>query len=286
MAFAPEVFLIGAQKAGTTSLATLLDAHPRIQVARPKEPHYFTQNVHLGEGWYRACFKNADEHLLVDASTSYTSAPLGSGEGGGTSPMAGVAQRLRAHRPDARFIYIVREPVARTYSAYWHNVRNGDESLSFRDALEADDSYLRVSDYSGQLALYLEHFDLQAFFITTFERFSRDPHAVVRDCYRFLGLPDDIELSPKASETRNRSYTYNPAGRLLARMLGESTGLKYVTGIAKRSIPPTLYNLAGQLLTRGIPPISPADRAELEEYFRPRNRRFREMTGIGTGYAE
>lgn len=285
--FPPAVFLIGAQKAGTTSLAQWLNRHPSIAVSDPKEPHFFTQHYQRGEDWYRQCFTGAGEdQIWLDASTSYAGAPLAETESARRSPLAGVPERIKALNSEARFIYIVREPVARTYSAYWHNVRTGDEKLDFWQALEDDWAYLQVSDYAAQLARYLDHFDLDRFLILTFEQFRDDPQTVVNQCVAFLGLNPLLLGEFEISEGKNRSYSYNWTGRIVTYLLHEGTMFKSMTQAAKRILPVGLYRAAGRALTREVPPMPEADRRALEDHFRSRNRAFRELTGLQTGYAE
>ena len=76
MSFPPEVYLIGAQKAGTTTLAYLLSLHPDICVARTKEPHFFTTYLYKGLDWYKSNFANYENSVCLDASTTYSMAPL------------------------------------------------------------------------------------------------------------------------------------------------------------------------------------------------------------------
>lgn len=162
--FPPKVFLIGAQKAGTTFLANLLNQHPGIVLASPKEPHYFTQYRHHDIDWYRRCFSDeANSKLLLDASPSYSAAPTATrasdiNEWHEDNPYIGAPGRIEEVSPHARFIYLVRDPVARIHSGYWHAVRAGAEPRPFREAIAADSRYRRISDYLAQLNLYLQRF--------------------------------------------------------------------------------------------------------------------------------
>jgi hypothetical protein len=65
MSFPPESYLIGAQKAGTTTLAYLLDQHPHVTVARTKEPHFFTDNWDRGLGWYKKQFPDSPDACYI-----------------------------------------------------------------------------------------------------------------------------------------------------------------------------------------------------------------------------
>ena len=190
MAFPPEVFLIGPMKAGTTSFASHLADHPRICLAKPKEPAYFTRNWALGPDWYRTRFECSEDSLFLDATTAYSAAPtdLFPGDDGTPSAFCGVPERIHSINPQARFIYILRDPVMRTYSAYWHLVRQGQETRNFRDVVAEDLSYLRPSDYYGQVKNYLEFFPLSSFLFLQFEHVIRDIPAAANKCFEFLGL--------------------------------------------------------------------------------------------------
>src|SRR5579871_4715010 len=106
MSFPPQAFLIGAQRAGTTSLSGLLDQHPDIVLSTPKEPDFFSVNWEEGLGWYRSRF-HRDATILLDASVSYTM--TGRDDASGTLPDT-VPSRILETSPHAKFIYLVRDP--------------------------------------------------------------------------------------------------------------------------------------------------------------------------------
>ncbi|SCY12523.1 sulfotransferase domain-containing protein [Thiohalorhabdus denitrificans] len=280
MAFPPDLFLIGAPKAGTTTLAEVLDSHPEISLSRPKEPHFLTQNRELGLEWYRECFDGPEDRVLLDASTSYSTDPLGTL--GRDTPLAGVPERLHELSPEARLIYVVREPVARSYSAYWHDVRLGYERLPFREAIAQDPMYLAASDYAGQLERYLPYFPLERILIVRAEDLWRDAQGVAGECFDFIGVPRVAEEDLPALH-KNRSYTFNGVGRYLYRILQDDRSLKRAANLARRVMPESAYRAVGRALTKEIPPLDSGHREELEAWFAPKNRRFRELTGIGIG---
>src|SRR6266545_4653829 len=164
--FPPEAFLIGAMKAGTTTLAFLLGQHPRVTLSRPTECDYFTRHHVRGVQWYRSLFAGPPDAVLLDASNSYSCAPVDERAVPPESsdfPHIGVPGRIHALNPHAKFIYILRDPVTRTYSDYWHMVRTGEEREPFRAAIEREDRYyFRLSDYRMQIERYLEFFPLEA----------------------------------------------------------------------------------------------------------------------------
>jgi hypothetical protein len=278
MAFPPEAYLIGAQKAGTTTLAFLLDQHPDITLSRPKEPRFFTRNWDKGLDWYRARFTGPEETIFIDATPGYGSLPVPCPPApapAAADPRGEVVRRIHDLRPDARFLYILRDPVGRTYSAYWHRVRAGEERRPFRAAILADSIYLRTSCYAAQIKAYLTLFPLEAFHIVTFEDLREDATAVARSCFRFLGV--DPGFAPVPEAAKNVSYTYAPAVAPLAALGGDAA--KRVLRAVKTLTPRRLRPFAQRLITRSIPPLDDADRRFLVEVFRAPNRELEDLLG-------
>ena len=274
MAFPPELFIIGAQRSGTTSLSALLNQHPGIVLSTPKETDFFSINFAQGLAWYRARFRRLDA-LLVDASVSYTMAnPMPTSD---ELPDV-VPRRLHQVSPSARFIYLVRDPAERCHSAYWHDVRAGRERRSLRAAVEQSAYYSMASYYHRQITPFLRYFPLDRFLIHRFEDFAGEPLAIARDCIRFVGLDGSgIRLRP---ETRNQAFLYNTFGEKLRRVLGEDR-LKLVSNIASKALPGRLHPLAKGLVSRAVPTLSADDKAWLDQRFADDAARFARLTGIG-----
>ncbi len=277
--FPPQVYLIGAQKAGTTFLANLLGAQPEVCVASPKEPDFYTRYRERGLDWYRERFAKPEDGLLLDASTSYTAAPLAgyvTAANEGRSRYAGVPAAIRAMAPAARFIYLVRNPAARLHSAYWHEVRAGNERLPIEQALAADSQYLRTTDYLGQLRLYLEHFPLGAFLILRFEDLVREPLATLQVSCEFLGLPRPLALPPDPG--RNSSFVYR--GPLAALNRHFDGGLGRMLKRVRPLVPRSLLERAGSVLTHKVPPLEAGLRERLLAQFAPMAAEFAGLTGV------
>ena len=134
----PDAIIIGAQKCGTSSLHNYLTQHPGVIAPLRKEVHYFDDNYRRGERWYRAHFGRAGgPGINLDSSPYYLFHPL-------------AAQRAHQLLPDARLIVMLRDPVRRAYSHYWHERDKRRESLSFADALDAEP--LRIARDAQRLA--------------------------------------------------------------------------------------------------------------------------------------
>jgi hypothetical protein len=189
----PSLFVIGAMKSGTNYLRKLLGRHPSIFMTEVDEPSYFVDPDELKVIWpemwahgywrdernYLQLFAAAgDATILGEASTNYTKIPL----------VTGVAERLHAFNPDARLIYLLRDPVERAISHYWHMVRYHSECRSIAAAIRHDTQYVAVSHYAMQLAPFRERFGDDRIMVLTHEALVRDPLATVETLYRWLSL--------------------------------------------------------------------------------------------------
>jgi hypothetical protein len=188
----PTFLLIGAMKAGTTSLYHYLNAHPQVATPQYKAPEFFVaeSNWHRGIGWYRKQFPPTGPDVLAigEASNAYTKYPR----------HQGVPARIAACLPDVRLVYVVRDPVARIRSHYQTRAAEGSEKAPFAEAVFSNSIYLDYSRYALQIEQYLEHFPREQLLVITSEdlRDSREP--TMRRVYEFVGVdplvaPEDLD---------------------------------------------------------------------------------------------
>lgn len=119
----PDALVLGVPRAGTTSLAAWLGAHPDAWVPPDKELEFFNANFEQGLGAYRAAFADAgDVAVACEATPDYLLHPT-------------TLQRIVDTLPGARFVVLLREPVARAWSHFNYNRQLGIEYRSFRRAL-------------------------------------------------------------------------------------------------------------------------------------------------------
>ena len=124
----PDFVIIGAMKCGTSTLQAQLSAQPGIFMCEPKEPNFFSDDEIWSRGvsWYESLFRDAQAgSLMGEASTHYTKLPH--------HPM--TVDRMRRHLPDARLIYMVRDPFARMVSHYLHAWSQGEAGADFDAAV-------------------------------------------------------------------------------------------------------------------------------------------------------
>lgn len=202
----PDYLILGAQRAGTTSLYAYLTEHPRVASPLAKEIHFLDYNYARGEAWYRAHFPTRLEKWRGDF--------LATGEG---SPYylfyPHAAWRAKEIMPHAKLIVLLRNPVERAYSQYHHQVRLGLEDLSFEQAVQSeaerligefenmilDDqyysfnfqnySYLARGMYADQLERWFKHFPREQFLILQSENFYRHTAREFQRVLDFLHLP-------------------------------------------------------------------------------------------------
>ena len=122
----------------------------------PKEPHFFSHPDVYSRGlsWYKNLFADAkSDQICGEASTTYSRWPQ----------FADVAYRLAQVVPKAKLIYIIRNPVDRSYSHYGHHMRAG-VTMTFEEALKRDKVYVNVSLYMMQIQQWLRFFKQEDFY--------------------------------------------------------------------------------------------------------------------------
>ena len=202
----PNFIVIGAMKAGTTSLFHYLQAHPQVFMSPLKEVNFFVEELNLKRGfdWYRKQFHGAsgDVRAIGEASTAYTKYP----------EFDGVPERIASYIPDVRLIYLVRDPIERIRSQYQHRVLAGAEHAPLELALLQDERYVNCSRYAMQVERYLQWFSPERFLLVTSEKLRSLRLPTMRGIYSFLEIdpdfvPDTIEREFYTSDER---ATYPP----------------------------------------------------------------------------
>lgn len=183
----PNLFLIGAMKSGTSSLHDLLGQHPDIFMCKRKEPMYFSREEKLkkGERNYLELFKSArDERYVGESSTEYSKLPY----------RIGVAERIFNFNPEAQIIYLMRDPVRRAISHYWHQVGMGRENRPMKDAIHQDSDYVMLSNYCMQLEPYMKLFGEKRVLCLLTEEMSYNAKEFLRSLWVSLDIQSDVNV--------------------------------------------------------------------------------------------
>lgn len=214
----PDLFIIGAQKAGTTTLHGHLARHPQALPPLVKEVHYFDVASHRPLGWYGAHFPKLSE---AQERTRSHSKPIMTFD---TTPYyifhPDVAARVAAFAPNAKIIAVLRDPVARAWSHYWHEWGRGFEKLGPIEALSAESerlpnphehvgqgarerfahqhySYCSRSEYDRQIARWRQHFPAENILCLRSESLFTDPGPSLERVAAFLGIDPFPSVKPR-----------------------------------------------------------------------------------------
>lgn len=220
----PNFFIIGAAKAGTTSLFNILTNHSQVFGSAVKETNFFSNDDKFAQGydWYQhSFFQNASTYpIRMEASPAYLTWSIK------------TAPRLQEtyKSSDVKFAVIFRDPVQRAYSHYWHRVRLGHEELSFENAIQTEQDrlnknwdelyrtgngkygYFRAGCYASRLRPFLEHFDRSRFiFLLQDDLLPKNFPNSINQLLSFLKIDETENLtSERANEAtlpRNRWLT-------------------------------------------------------------------------------
>jgi hypothetical protein len=177
----PTFVIIGAMKGGTSSLYHYLSAHPEICMSSIKETNYFIEekNHRRGQAWYESLFRGAAKQY-GEASPNYAKWPW----------FRGVPERMHALVPEARLIYVVRDPIERMISHYAHSVAAGNESRPIDEALcpPAARRYLAPSQYYTQLQVFQERYPRRQMLVLSSESLRQARRTALRQVFEFLGV--------------------------------------------------------------------------------------------------
>jgi Sulfotransferase domain len=208
-----RVFIVGAQRCGTTYLYHLLDRHPEIEMARPvrPEPKFFLDEARYARGLaqYDAAYFTGKPgaRLRGEKGTSYLESEL-------------AADRIAAAFPEARIVVLVRDPVARAISHWRFSVENGVETLPLEEALRREAerrdtydrarfsvspfAYLKRGRYVDDIAVWERRFPRPRIRVLVSEHFLGSAEAV-RDLFVWLGVgpgfrPEELDRAVNVSD--------------------------------------------------------------------------------------
>lgn len=286
----PNLFIPGAAKSGTTTVADVLGMHPDVFMTPTKEPTFFSSDINYARGmhWYvETYFPNTSGYRFRgDASPSY----LYFAEK--------VAPRMERdlHGQDIRFIVILRNPIDRAYSQYWHNVNWGlEKEGSFEGALQAEAGRLaegekEISDlgrlryayygaglYARQLRAFWAHFRREDFLLLISEDLERPRFAATAESMQnFLGI------AGAAFEFTHSNPAYRPKNRGVDGII-RGRSISTLKGVVKRLTPKTLRRaLRARLLRWNAadlerPPMNSSTRQMLRERYAAEIRELQEL---------
>jgi hypothetical protein len=282
----PDFFIVGAAKSGTTSLYNYITQHPNIFMPVEKEPFFFgdwrpSASREDLERYLRLFEDVPTDTLVGEASSTYLY-------------LESAAREIKHFQPYAKIIIVLRNPVDRAYSQYWHHVRQELVSSSFEEELEEEEKrlqegwrgfypgeeppsyYIKSGHYAEQVARFLKVFGSDSVRIYLFEDLVTDAEGVCRDVFSFLGVNPDQPVDVRRIYNVSGPVRNALLGRLITRRLR-------IKEVIKRVVPISWLRLVREwVLQRNVarvPEMRPETRRRLQELFREDVVYIQELTG-------
>lgn len=281
----PNFFIVGAPKAGTTSLYAYLNMHPEVYMPLTiKEPDFFSHeeilkqqlyynSTHITSGvQYETLFKNVKEQKAVgEASVSYLFYP-------------GTAKKIYDFNPLAKIIIILREPVERAYSHYLMDCRLGLIKDSFEEIIlkkssgnYADMYYQQIvllGEYGNQVKRYIDLFGEKQVKILVYNQLTTDPKGLMKEIFSFLEIDENFAI-----DTSQMHNTYSTPNNVWVEKLYQ---MHYLRNSISKMFPDTFKNaIRGKLFKKSKKPeMSASAREFLRAHYKRDIEVVREIVGI------
>jgi hypothetical protein len=252
----PDFLIIGAMKSATSTLHRQLAAQPEFWMSSPKEHYFLSDDALYGRGahWYAQQFRSVSPNLLLGVSNTHcTKLP--------TYPR--VVERIQESLPDAKFIYVMRNPLERIISQYLHEWLEREVSVSFERALLERPELIAYSQYARQLRPYLEAFGPQRVLPVFVSRLRTQPQLELERVAAFLGGRERPIWRPE------RAWENVSAQRL--RFSWWRDAVLYAPGVSqlRQALPQQLRDRFKRLWRRPRPVLTTNKRAQLAAQLDP-----------------
>lgn len=179
----PDFVILGAMKAGSTSLFRWLEQHPGVTLPADKEPAFYSRDERWRRGLkgYAALFADIPSSQLSGEASVHYSDP---------AVAERAARRLHTMAPMTKLLFLVRDPAERLRSHYRHEVQRGRERRRMLEALkDAGNPYIRCSLYPEALRPWVTCFGRERLLLVDFERLVSDSEESWHNVLGFLDLP-------------------------------------------------------------------------------------------------
>ncbi|HMT30084.1 MAG TPA: sulfotransferase domain-containing protein [Bacteroidia bacterium] len=281
--------IIGAQKAGTTSLKNYLYQHPQIESHYQTEFSYFSDPKEFKLGYDDAFSRYISKTDLPSEKKLIAKyAGLYATERG--------LKLLHDHNPDVTIVLILRNPVERAYSAYnmehtyntdWMN-KDFEGMLDIISKKQFEDPmyklFIQMGLYNEYVEMVYRYFPKEKVKIYLFEEMKKDPLKICKELFEILGV--DPHFIPDVSVIHNKSARAKNV--LIARIIEKlRNNHNFIKKFAKNILPHETFTKIGYQLIemnksskKKIEPLNPVVRAKFEDFFRPYNQKLADLTGM------
>ncbi len=270
-----DLIIIGAQKAGTTSLNRYLSEHPEICTHKRIEFRYFIDEKEYKQG-YEKIFKKYYSHcntknkiIAKNIEIMYSLQAL---------------KRLCKHNPNIKLVLTLRNPVDRAYSAWLYERRKGRETKTFEEAINIDklhstndiSQYIDKSLYYKHLLNVLNFFDKKQIMIILFEDFKKNPLFFCKNIFEWFKV--DVNFIPEIKKVHNKAAL--PRCLFITKLILTDNIFKR---IVKLLIPQQVTFKIGKTILKinereiNPPPMNFETKQKLLAYFKPYNQKLAEL---------
>jgi hypothetical protein len=229
----PTFFIIGAAKCGTTSLHTYLDRHPDVSMTSEKEPNIFSEPDFESRLSQYAPMLEPGASARGEASVIYSQHPA----------RPEVPERIHSVLPEARFVYLVRDPIDRAVSDYIQHVGEGKETRPITEALadvkDPFNPYVCASRYATQIQRYLDSFEGDRLLVLDQAELLNERDATLERVFEFVGV-DPAFRAPEFDQVHNirgkhrRPTALGRLARRAPRVLAAARGLPIPKALRQR----------------------------------------------------
>ncbi len=280
-----QLMIVGTQKSGTSSLLRYLAQHPDIETHAQPEMTFFLQEREYTRGYEWAFTKYFDgcsqDNQLIAKNVMVMHAPE-------------IMQRIYEHNPMIQLVVLLREPVARAYSAYWWARRRGWETIkTFEEALDAEETRLKESWFKWRQCAYrhnstyyphvknlIEQFGASQVHCILTETLNADAQTVCQQLFNHLCIRNDFapvieQRHNQAAMPRSERFSFlftrfmashNPLRRAIRKFVPDATAYKLRKAVLNWNDKPFTP-----------PPMDAQTREELVAYFKPFNQQLEEL---------
>jgi len=260
----PDFIIVGTMKSGTTTLQHYLLNHDDISMPK-KELHFFNRDSNFEKGleYYRQLFlEDCEDELKIIGEKTPTYSYLPS-----------VPKRIYDTTPNAKLIWILRNPIDRAYSNYLHALSGSVEWMSFENAIKKEPKRIEKNIFKGyrergiyhqQIERFLKYFPNNQMYYLLFEDLIKNPKTEVNRLLDFLGTSNHKNISLKLPHKNKSSFPRFPILQYGVRKFLGKNNLIY-KGVSRWTVKKKK--------------ISDELRIQLREFYKPHNEKLSEMIG-------
>ena len=248
-----DYIVAGAPQSGTTWISLCLEEHPECYIPKHEEIHFFDWHYEKGKEWYYSLFDDAgDEQVKIDVCPHYMY-------------VNDIRQKINNVLPEAKVVFILRDPIKRAYSHYCNSLRNGRVSRRIDEELHMDSKYIKKGEYSRPIRKISNQFETRVFI---FEKMVESNEKFIKSIYRYIGVDQNVHTKWIDNKVNHRkknvnSYLQDLSFAISSFLGGFEVGGKVIKKIRYSGMLEPIYEIIGS----DYPKISDCKFQKLKQHF-------------------